>query len=321
MLSYRHAFHAGNHADILKHLVLTLCLQHMNSKDKPYLVLDTHAGAGMYAIDSEQAKKTGEYIDGISRIWNRIDLPAPMKPYMDALQAANGGLKLRRYPGSPWLAAHFARNGDSLRLCELHSTDFALLRREFKDGGRRIKVEQQDGFEVMKAALPPPSRRGLVLIDPSYEIKSDYPRVLRGAERRHETIRHGNLSGLAAFPAQYRSLADCPKSSASSPVTGCHASLNVRGPATKGYGMSGSAMFVVQSAVDLEKCAGALSALARARAGARRQSWLGACGIQRDAPKTLADALNRPHPEFPYAIQANEFVGGEWDCEILLAVN
>jgi 23S rRNA (adenine2030-N6)-methyltransferase len=243
MLSYRHAFHAGNHADILKHLVLTLCLQHMNSKDKPYLVLDTHAGAGMYAIDSEQAKKTGEYIDGISRIWNRIDLPAPMKPYMDALQAANGGLKLRRYPGSPWLAAHFARNGDSLRLCELHSTDFALLRREFKDGGRRIKVEQQDGFEVMKAALPPPSRRGLVLIDPSYEIKSDYPRVLAALKDGIKRFATGTyLIWLPFLPSiEARAL---PEKLRKLPGDWLQISLHVRGPSTKGYGMSGSAMFV-----------------------------------------------------------------------------
>ncbi len=244
MLSYRHAFHAGNHADILKHLVLTLCLQHLNGKDKPYLVLDTHAGAGMYAIDSEQAKKTGEYVDGIARLWNRVDLPPPMKPYMDALQAANGGLKLRRYPGSPWLAAHFARNGDSLRLCELHSTDFALLRREFKDGGRRIKVEQQDGFEVMKAALPPPSRRGLVLIDPSYEIKSDYPRVLAALKDGIKRFATGTyLVWLPFLPSiEARAL---PEKLRKLPGEWLQASLHVRGPATKGYGMSGSAMFVL----------------------------------------------------------------------------
>jgi 23S rRNA (adenine2030-N6)-methyltransferase len=159
MLSYRHAFHAGNHADILKHLVLVLCMQHMNSKDKPWLLLDTHAGAGLYAMDSEQAKKTGEYVHGIARLWNRSDLPAPLKPYMAALRCCNGdGLKLRRYPGSPWLAAHHARGIDTLRFCELHSTDFALLRRQFKDAGRHVKVEQSDGFEAMKAALPPASR-------------------------------------------------------------------------------------------------------------------------------------------------------------------
>ncbi len=244
MLSYRHAFHAGNHADILKHLVLTLCLQHMNAKDKPWLLLDTHAGAGVYPIDSEQARKTGEYIDGIARLWNRVDLPAPMKSYIDALQACNGGLKLRRYPGSPWLAAHFARDADSLRFSELHSTDFALLRREFKDGGRRVMVEQADGFEAMKAALPPPSRRGLVLIDPSYEIKSDYPRVvaaLKDALKRFATGTY--LVWLPFLPSiESRGL---PEKLKKLPVDWLYANLNVCGPATKGHGMNGSAMFVV----------------------------------------------------------------------------
>ena len=244
MLSYRHAFHAGNHADILKHLVLTLCLQHMNAKDKPWLLLDTHAGAGVYAIDSEQAKKTGEYIDGIARLWNRVDLPAPMKSYMDALQACNGGLKLRRYPGSPWLAAHFARDIDSLRFSELHSTDFALLRREFKDGGRRVMVEQADGFEAMKAALPPPSRRGLVLIDPSYEIKSDYPRVVAALKDGLKRFATGTyLVWLPFLPSiESRGL---PEKLKKLPVDWLYASLNVCGPATKGHGMNGSAMFIV----------------------------------------------------------------------------
>jgi len=245
VLSYRHAFHAGNHADILKHFVLTLCLEHMNAKDKPYLLLDTHAGAGLYAVDSEQAKKTGEYIDGIARLWNRIDLPAPMKHYMDALQACSGGLKLRRYPGSPWLAAHFSRDIDMLRFCELHSTDFALLRREFRDSGRRIKVEQHDGFEVMKAALPPPSRRGLVLIDPSYEIKSDYLKVIaaiKDALKRFATgtylVWHPMLPTIEA-----NQLPDRLKKAGAGHWL--HATLSVRAPATKGRGMHGSGMFVI----------------------------------------------------------------------------
>ena len=244
MLSYRHAFHAGSHADILKHVVLTLCLQHMNSKDKPYLVLDTHAGAGLYAIDSVEAKKTGEYLDGIARLWNRNDLPAPMKPYMDALQVCSGGLKLRRYPGSPWLAAHFAREIDTLRFCELHSTDFALLRREFRDSGRRVKVEQHDGFEAMKAALPPPSRRGLVLIDPSYEIKSDYLKVIAAIRDGLKRFATGSyLVWLPFLPSiEARAL---PEKLKKLPADWLYASLSVRGPATKGQGMSGSAMFIV----------------------------------------------------------------------------
>jgi 23S rRNA (adenine2030-N6)-methyltransferase len=244
MLSYRHAFHAGNHADVLKHLVLTLCLQHMNSKDKPWLLLDTHAGAGVYAIDSEEARKTGEYIDGIARLWNRIDLPSPMKPYMDAMQACSGGLKLRRYPGSPWLAAHFARTGDKLRFCELHSTDFALLRRQFKDAGRSVTIEQTDGFEAMKAALPPTSRRGIVLIDPSYEIKSDYPRVVAALKDGLRRFAGGTyLVWMPVLPT-IESHA-MPDKLRKIPADWLYAGLTVRGHATKGRGMSGSAMFVV----------------------------------------------------------------------------
>ncbi|MDA8259363.1 MAG: 23S rRNA (adenine(2030)-N(6))-methyltransferase RlmJ [Betaproteobacteria bacterium] len=244
MLSYRHGYHAGMHADVLKHLVLTLCLQHMNSKDKPYLLLDTHAGAGVYTIDSEQAKKTGEYLDGIARLWNRADLPAPMKPYMDALQVCSGGLKLRRYPGSPWLAAHCARDIDTLRFCELHSTDFALLRRQFRDSGRRVKVEQHDGFEAMKAALPPPSRRGLVLIDPSYEIKSDYLKVIAAIKDGLRRFATGSyLVWLPFLPSiEARAL---PEKLKKLPADWLYASLSVRGPATRGHGMSGSAMFIV----------------------------------------------------------------------------
>jgi 23S rRNA (adenine2030-N6)-methyltransferase len=244
MLSYRHAYHAGNHADLLKHLVLSLCLQHMNTKDKPYLVLDTHAGAGQYALDAEQAKKTGEYIDGIARLWNRTDLPAALKDYMTALQTCNGGNKLRRYPGSPWLTAHFARPIDTLRFCELHSTDFALLRREFKEAGRHVKVEQNDGFEIMKAALPPLSRRGLVLIDPSYEIKSDYLRVLAAVKDGLKRFATGTyLVWLPFLPTlEARNL---PEKLKKLPAEWLYASLTVRGPATQGYGMTGSAMFVV----------------------------------------------------------------------------
>ena len=244
MLSYRHAYHAGNHADVLKHLVLTLCLQHMNAKDKPYLMLDTHAGAGLYAIDSDAAKKTGEYIDGIARLWNRNDLPAPMKPYMDALQVCSGGLKLRRYPGSPWLAAHFAREIDRLRFCELHSTDFALLRREFKDAGRRVNVEQQDGFEAMKATLPPPSRRGLVLIDPSYEIKSDYLKVIAAIRDGLKRFATGTYLVWVPFLPSIEARA-LPEKLKKLPADWLYASISVCGPSTEGRGMNGSAMFVI----------------------------------------------------------------------------
>ena len=262
MLSYRHAYHAGNHADVLKHLVLMLCIEHMNGKDKPYILVDTHAGAGFYALDAEEAKRTGEYVDGIARLWERKDLPPALATYVALVRALNGSATLRRYPGSPRIAANMMRDSaqarDTLRLGELHSTDFALLRRQFKDAGRRVTVEQADGFEVLKAALPPPSRRGLVLIDPSYEIKSDYMKVaaaLKDALKRFATgtylVWHPMLPTIEA-----NQLPDRLKKAGASHWL--HATLNVRAPATKGRGMHGSGMFVINPpwtlAAALEEC-------------------------------------------------------------------
>ncbi|OHC70924.1 MAG: 23S rRNA (adenine(2030)-N(6))-methyltransferase RlmJ [Rhodocyclales bacterium RIFCSPLOWO2_02_FULL_63_24] len=256
MLSYRHAYHAGNHADVLKHLVLMLCIEHMNSKDKPYTVVDTHAGAGFYALDSAEAKRTGEYVEGIARIWERKDLPPSLARYLALVRALNGSATLRRYPGSPRIAANLMRDApqvrDTLRLCELHSTDFALLRRQFKDVGRHVVVEQADGFDVLKAALPPPSRRGLVLIDPSYEIKSDYMKVagaVKDCLKRFATgtylIWHPMLPTIEAnhLPGKLK------KAGASHWL---HATLSVRAPATKGRGMHGSGMFVINPPWTLE---------------------------------------------------------------------
>lgn len=245
MLSYRHAYHAGNHADVLKHLVLMLCMQHMNSKDKPYTVIDTHAGAGLYVLDSEQAKRTGEFINGIGRLWPRTDLPAPLAQFMTSIKALNQRGQLRRYPGSPWLIDHLARPVDRLRFCELHPTDFALLRRQYKEAGRRVTVAQADGFDVLKASLPPPSRRALVLIDPSYEIKSDYLKVVAAIKDGLKRFATGTL--LVWHPLipsiEANQLPD--KLKKSSATHWVHATLSVCATSTQGRGMHGSGMFII----------------------------------------------------------------------------
>ncbi|XTZ38638.1 23S rRNA (adenine(2030)-N(6))-methyltransferase RlmJ [Salmonella enterica] len=179
MLSYRHSFHAGNHADVLKHTVQSLIIEALKEKDKPFLYLDTHAGAGRYLLSGEHAERTGEYLEGIARIWQLDDLPAELEPYMNVVRHFNRGEQLRYYPGSPLIARELLREQDTLQLTELHPSDFPLLRQEFQKDNR-ARVEKADGYQQLKAKLPPVSRRGLILIDPPYEIKTDYQAVVTG---------------------------------------------------------------------------------------------------------------------------------------------
>lgn len=175
MLSYRHAYHAGNHADVLKHLVLVYCLDYLVRKEAPVRYIDTHGGAGLYWLDSDYARKTGEASEGIARLQSAGLDSELVRRYLALVSAAGEGRALY-YPGSPWLAAQCLRDQDRLVITELHSTDVKLLQQTFRQD-RRVKVAAQDGFERLLSELPAPERRALVLIDPSYEIKSDYDRV------------------------------------------------------------------------------------------------------------------------------------------------
>lgn len=191
MFSYRHAFHAGNHADVLKHFVLVQVLEYLNQKDVAYTYIDTHAGAGVYALDSAQATKTAEFETGIGPLWARDDLPAPLADYVQLIKDLNPSGKLRFYPGSPYCAEIVAREEDRIRLFELHPSDAKILEDNFRKleqhqaangrrpaaRGKRVIVNKADGFLGVKALLPPPSRRGIVLCDPPYEDKQDYKKV------------------------------------------------------------------------------------------------------------------------------------------------
>ena len=190
MLSYRHGFHAGNHADVLKHVALVALLRMLTRKDKPVFVFDTHAGAGMYSLEQGFAVKNAEFRDGIAALWERNDLPEPVADYVDQVRAVNADGVLRHYPGSPRIALGVLRPQDRLRLFELHSTEGHILAQQFAQDGRRVAVTAGDGFAGLKAVLPPQSRRGLVLIDPSYELASDYRAVataLRDGMQRFAT--------------------------------------------------------------------------------------------------------------------------------------
>ena len=243
MLSYRHAFHAGNHADVLKHMVLVDLIGHLKQKDKPFWYIDTHAGAGVYALDTPTALKTAEFRDGIGRLWQEPGLPTPVQGYVEQVRALNRSGKLLRYPGSPQVALQLLRPTDRLHLFDLHSTDSRLLQKEY-DGDRRIRALAGDGFVGLKALLPPQPRRALVLIDPSYEDREDYRQVVGAVEdalRRFATgmyiIWYPLLSRREAtrLPAALAALRE---------RDWLQVELRVKAPAEDGIGMHGSGLFV-----------------------------------------------------------------------------
>lgn len=177
MLSYRHAFHAGNFADVLKHSVLTLILDYMTEKEKGFHYIDSHSGAGMYQLADEYAQKTGEYKEGIEKIINDDSAPESIKPYLSLINSLNINSELSLYPGSPGIAKAFIRRQDSTHLFELHPTDNKHLE-DFCYRSKKVFIKQSDGYQGVLGLLPPPSRRGVVLIDPPYELKEDYQKAV-----------------------------------------------------------------------------------------------------------------------------------------------
>jgi 23S rRNA (adenine2030-N6)-methyltransferase len=205
MFSYRHAFHAGNHADVLKHATLIAILNHMLEKDAALMVVDTHAGAGLYRLDGDYAQTSGESVEGYKKLVQsqntktksatvlvnntstaskKIALKAALAPllqnYLSVVAEFNKSGSHRVYPGSPFIIQQLLREHDKLKLFELHPTDSRTLADNIAqlNAGRKIAVLSQDGFEGVKKFLPPPARRALVLCDPSYEMKDDYALVL-----------------------------------------------------------------------------------------------------------------------------------------------
>ncbi|WP_018607028.1 23S rRNA (adenine(2030)-N(6))-methyltransferase RlmJ [Uliginosibacterium gangwonense] len=244
MLSYRHSFHAGNHADVLKHAILIQLLNYMGQKDKPFWVIDTHAGAGRYSLESVHASKLEEHVDGIARLWGHTDLPPILADYLEAIRAENPNGRLRFYPGSPCISQSLLREQDKLRLFELHSTDHQLLAENFSGADKNTIIYADDGFATLKALLPPPSRRGLVLIDPSYELREDYGKVIH-------TLREALLKfPTGTYAIWYPQLpklesAQLPKRlKALGAESWLHVTLTVRKP-TANFGMAGSGMFII----------------------------------------------------------------------------
>ena len=190
MLSYQHGYHAGNFADVVKHIVLTRLLGYMTSKEKPMFYLETHAGKGLYDLHDKQALKTGEASQGIELLWaQRKQLPPVFSPYIQQIEQLNSDSILRYYPGSPALALHTLRKQDRAVFCELHPGEFESLQ-QLPRLGKRASYSNNNGLDSLKASLPPTERRGLVFLDPSYEIKTEYrqvPEALKAAYNRFET--------------------------------------------------------------------------------------------------------------------------------------
>jgi 23S rRNA (adenine2030-N6)-methyltransferase len=250
MLAYRHAFHAGNHADVLKHLVLLRVLQYMNLKDKGWRYVDTHAGAGGYALHGEMARKHGEYEQGIARLWDRDDLPAPVADLVARVRDFNGGgpgAQLVQYPGSPALAQMLQRPQDQLRLFELHPTEHKILASWLGDAPG-VEVRMSDGFAALKSQLPPPTRRGVVLVDPPYELKVDYARVLGAL--REALARHAEGTVIVWLPQlQLLEAAQLPQRLKAAALAGARkgwllARLTVARADARGFGLLGSSVFV-----------------------------------------------------------------------------
>lgn len=192
MLSYRHGYHAGNYADVLKHAILLQTLQLMHKKDKPLVYVDTHAGAGGYALTDEFAQKTGEYLEGVAKLWDQSDLPQSLQDYVDAVRHFNADDPdtLALYPGSPAIIDIELGQKDRMLLHELHSSDHVLLDDYFSND-KQVKVIKGDGLKGLIAAVPPLERRALILIDPSYEIKTDYQTVAETIIKAHKRFATG----------------------------------------------------------------------------------------------------------------------------------
>ncbi len=200
MLSYRHSFHAGNFADVLKHIVQVEIIDYFTQKDKVFDYIDTHSGAGLFNLSSEHANKTGEYLNGIGKL-KQADFPE-LSRYFAAIDAhnvkpltpnASAAGNLEYYPGSPVIAQQFLRHDDKAWLFELHPTDFDLLSENIRQS-RRVRVKQGDGFQGLMSVIPPVSRRAFVLIDPPYEIKTDYQKVFTTVAKAHKKFASGTYA-------------------------------------------------------------------------------------------------------------------------------
>ena len=251
MLSYRHSFHAGNFADVLKHTVQSLIIESLQQKPKPFVYHDTHSAAGRYDLSDAKSEKTGEYKAGIGKLWHRDDIPELMQSYIDTVTALNPDGELKFYPGSPMVAKHMIGREQRMELTELHPTDIELLRQEFA-GDRKVRIQQVDGYKGLNGMMPPAQRRALVLIDPPYELKTEHDDAIRGIKESHRKFATGIFALWYPMVSRAQVTRFCEKFANQGIRNILRIEMCVRAD-TNEYGMTGSGMIIVNPPWKLEQ--------------------------------------------------------------------
>jgi 23S rRNA (adenine2030-N6)-methyltransferase len=249
--AYRHLFHAGNFADVLKHALLVRLALALARKDKPYLYLETHAGLGIYDLTHPWAQKNREFEAGIVRVWQRDDAPEALRSYLDAVRAANPDGTLRRYPGSPQLVRGLQRQGDRTVLIEMNADDCRALAKSFAHD-RGVTVERGDGFRLLKAYLPPPERRALVLIDAAFDAPGELDRLVGALVEAHRRF----ATGVYAlwYPLMPGATAAFAREVVATGIRRIlRTELEVRGPRDPATGLRGCGMLVVNPPFGIEE--------------------------------------------------------------------
>lgn len=244
MLSYRHAFHAGNHADILKHYTLSLILDYYNQKEKPYCVIDTHAGAGLYKLSDNFPQKNKEFESGILRLQSAKQLPESLAKFVALVQSFNTKNQVKLYPGSPKVSSFYLRASDQLHLFELHPSDYKILSDNFSHR-KQAKTYLYDGFNGIKSVLPPSTKRGVTIIDPSYESKEDYLHVVDAIKNSLKLFATGTYLiwyPLLPKPEPLQMINNLRKIPMDNWLD---VRLTITAPSKTGYGMHGSGLFII----------------------------------------------------------------------------
>lgn len=256
MFSYRHAFHAANHADVLKHVIYTHILDYYQQKETGFTVIDTHAGAGLYDLEHDWSQQSGECVEGLDRVIEAEQAPAMVEAYLDAIAELNPDGLARYYPGSPWFAVSALRKQDSFHGFELHPNEYPLLSSNLQlirtPAKRHVHVHAEDGFKSVLRLVPPHSRRGIVMIDPSYEAKNDYKQVVECVTEILK--RFAQCCVVVWYPiVQREDVRSLQRRLEQLPVEWLHAWLTVKAPQKDGFGLHGSGMFIINPPWTLTK--------------------------------------------------------------------